>query len=235
MNDGIGESRKRQLRKEIPALQAEIQALYRSLDRKFNLHAADVPITFGFDETRLGAYTPPGGGREEGFYFSLLFVGFLSEDSLHRDDKLDLYRHEYAHYMQFHIEIPQEYQFQSGLHGSAWKYCCSLVGAAPSEYYRFGKGMERHDYEKALRNPWKNPHAALLDIAHRKREAEDSRNRMIRYRKGDTVIHPKFGTGTVEELEQMTGSVRLTIRFSDAVRKIDQKWLLRSNYKKRGS
>ena len=57
---------------------------------------------------------------------------------------------------------------------------------------------------------------------------------MIQYRKGDTVVHPKFGTGIVEDLEQMTGSVRLTIRFSDAVRKIDQKWLLRSNYKKRG-
>ena len=122
MEDDIIESRKQQLLKEIPALKAEILALYRSLDRKFGLHASDVPIEFGFDEARLGAYTPPGGGREEEFYFSLVFVGFLSRDSLHREDKLDLYKHEYAHYMQFHIEIPQEYQFKSGLHRSAWKY-----------------------------------------------------------------------------------------------------------------
>ena len=38
-------------------------------------------------------------------------------------------RHEYAHYMEHHITIPREYQWQPGLHGSAWKYCCSLVGA----------------------------------------------------------------------------------------------------------
>ena len=225
MDDLISESAKRQLRKEIPALKAEILALYRSLDRKFGLHAAEVPIEFGFDEERLGAYTSSGNGQEESFYFSLVFVGFLSRDSLHREDKLDLYKHEYAHYMQFHMDIPKEYRFR--------KYCCSLVGAAPSEYYRFGKGREKHDYEKALNNPWKNPHTALLDLAHRKREAEDSRNRTIRYRKGDIVVHPKFGPGTIEDLEQMTGSVRLTIRFPDAVRKIDQKWLLRSNYKKR--
>ena len=153
MDDLISESAKRQLRKEIPALKAEILALYRSLDRKFGLHAAEVPIEFGFDEERLGAYTSSGNGQEESFYFSLVFVGFLSRDSLHREDKLDLYKHEYAHYMQFHMDIPKEYRFRSGLHGSAWKYCCSLVGAAPSEYYRFGKGREKHDYEKALNNP----------------------------------------------------------------------------------
>ena len=50
MDDSISENAKRQLRKEIPALKAEILALYRSLDRKFGLHAAEVPIEFGFDE-----------------------------------------------------------------------------------------------------------------------------------------------------------------------------------------
>ena len=54
---------------------------------------------------------------------------------LKKEDRLDLYKHEYAHYMQYNFHIPSEYQWQHGTHGSAWKYCCSLVGAAPTPYY----------------------------------------------------------------------------------------------------
>ena len=46
------------------------------------------------------------------------------------------------------------------------------------------------------------------------------------------VTHPKFGEGTVEEIVQLSNSVRLHIRFADdEVKKIDQKWLLRSGHK----
>ncbi|MGN0362414.1 MAG: hypothetical protein ACI4ET_06190 [Bilifractor sp.] len=230
MDGDIDRISKKQLMDEIPALRAEIQALYRRLDRRFDLHGADVPMEFGFDGERLGAYTPALYGQKEQFYFSLLFIGYLHENALSKEDKLDLYKHEYAHYMQYHMDIPREYRFKGGIHGSAWMYCCSLVGAAPSAYYRFGAGREQHDYQNKLKDPWKNPHVTLLDTAHRKKEYENSRNRIPKYSRGDSVTHPKFGEGVVEEIEQMEGSVRLTIRFSDAVRKIDQKWLIRSQY-----
>lgn len=30
---------------------------------------------------------------------------------------MDLYKHEYAHYMQAHMKIPEKYQWQTGKHG----------------------------------------------------------------------------------------------------------------------
>ena len=52
---------------------------------------------------------------------------------------------------------PFKYSFagqhwQPGIHGSAWKYCCSLIGAAPTPYYKAGEGLIKHDYDKVL---WK--------------------------------------------------------------------------------
>ena len=73
------------------------------------------------------------------FIFSLLFIGYAVKNPLKKEDRLDLYKHEYAHYMQHNFHIPQEYQWQHGTHGSAWKYCCSLTGAAPTHIIRQGK------------------------------------------------------------------------------------------------
>ena len=54
----------------------------------------------------------------------------------------------------------------------------------------------------------------------------------IKFQVNDVVAHPKFGEGIVEEVVQLPNSVRLHIRFPDnEVRKIDQKWLLRSKHK----
>lgn len=54
----------------------------------------------------------------------------------------------------------------------------------------------------------------------------------IKFQVNDVVTHPKFGEGTVEEIVQLSNSVRLHIRFADdEVKKIDQKWLLRSGHK----
>ena len=61
----------RALQKEIPILTAEIQALYRDLDRKFHLNGANVPLTFGLDTDLLGSYTKAGINEEEYFHFSL--------------------------------------------------------------------------------------------------------------------------------------------------------------------
>ena len=61
-----------------------------------------------------------------------------------------------------------------------------------------------------------------------------TRDSVIQYEIGELVAHPKFGHGRVEKVEQKTGSVNLHIRFEDGVRKIDQKWLIRSKYQKKG-
>lgn len=91
---------------------AEIRFLYQKLDRQLGLNGARIPITFGFDTDRLGAYTPGFGQDEEEFHFSLLFIGYCVAKPLSKDDRMDLYKHEYAHYMQYNMDIPDKYNWQ---------------------------------------------------------------------------------------------------------------------------
>lgn len=225
---------KRVLEKETPILTAEIRALYKELDKKFHLRGAKVPITFGWEEDTLGAYTRAGDGEEEHFHFSLLFVGYGVDHPLSHEDRMDLYRHEYAHYMQYNMVIPKEYTWQSGTHGSGWKYCCCLVGAAPTPYYRAGEALMKKSYEKVLKNPIHDKTVPIRDTYRREREYQNQKNRVVQYQIGEQVEHPKFGMGVIEAIEQMAGSVRLSIRFGDEVKSIDQKWLLRTRYQKKG-
>lgn len=222
------------LEKEIPILTAQISKLYGELDRKFHLNAAKVPITFGWDKDLLGSYTRAGNGEKEHFHFSLFFVGYAVEKPLSKEDRMDLYKHEYAHYMQYNMEIPKQYDWQPGIHGSAWKYCCSLVGAAPTPYYRAGEALLKQDYDKVLKNPIHDKTIPTRDTYRREREYQESKNSVVQYQIGETVSHPKFGEGSVEDIQQLSGSVRLHIRFKDELKVIDQKWLLRTKYHKKG-
>lgn len=219
-----------QLQKEIPIITAHIRAVYAELDKKFRLNSANIPITFGFDKDLLGSYTQAGNGKKEHFHFSLYFVGYSVEHPLTKEDRLDLYKHEYAHYMQYNYEIPKEYEWQPGIHGSAWKYCCSLVGAAPTPYYKAGEALMEHNYEKALKNPIHDKTIPIRDTYRREKKYQNDKNRIVQYEVGDTVDHPKFGPGTIEKIEQLAGSVRLHIRFGEDVKVIDQKWLLKTKY-----
>lgn len=220
------------LQREIPILTAQIQALYAELDKKFHLNGASIPITFGFDKDLLGSYTQAGNGKKEHFHFSLYFVGYSVEHPLSKEDRLDLYKHEYAHYMQYNYAIPKQYEWQPGIHGSAWKYCCSLVGAAPTPYYKAGEALLKHNYDKVLKNPIHDKTVSLRDNYRRERKYQESKNSIIQYEIGEIVNHPKFGEGCIENIEQLSGSVRLHIRFGEEVKVIDQKWLLRTKYQK---
>lgn len=221
------------LQKEPPILTAQIRALYRELDKKLHLRGAQIPITFGYETDTLGSYTRAGHGEKEHFHFSLLFVGYGVKNPLTKDDRTDLYKHEYAHYMEQHITIPKEYQWQHGIHGSAWKYCCSLVGAVPTPYYRAGEALMKHDYDKKLKNPIHDKTAAIRDTYRRQQEYKKERDSTIQCTKGEKILHPKFGEGYIEEIEQTTGSVSLHIRFGENIKVIDQKWLLRTKYQKK--
>lgn len=223
----------RALQKEIPVLTAQIRALYGKLDRQYHLQGAKVPITFGFETDSLGSYTRKSRDGEEQFHFSLLFVGYGVQHPLKKSDREDLYLHEYAHYMQHQIEIPKQYQWQSGTHGSAWKYCCSLIGAAPTPYYRAGEALMQHDYHKVLKNPIHDRSVAMRDTHRREMEYRKQKNREVQFQVGDEIVHPKFGAGCIARIEQMTGSVRLHVQFGGECKVIDQKWLLRTQYQKK--
>ena len=222
----------RNLEKEIPILTAQIRALYKELDKKFHLRGGQIPITFGYEKDLLGSYTREGRGEKEHFHFSLLFVGNGVKNPLGKEDRIDLYKHEYAHYMQYNMEIPKEYTWQTGTHGSAWKYCCALVGAVPTPYYRAGEALMKQDYKKVLKNSIHDKSNPLRDNYRREQAYQDSKNRIVQFEVGEEIKHPKFGMGSVEKIEQLSGAVRLHIRFAQDVKIIDQKWLLRTKYQK---
>ena len=211
---------------------AEIRFLYQKLDRQLGLNGARVPITFGFDTDRLGAYTPGFGQDEEEFHFSLLFIGYCVTKPLSKDDRIDLYKHEYAHYMQYNMDIPDKYNWQPGIHGSAWKYCCSLIGAAPTPYYKAGEGLIKHDYDKVLKKKITDKSIPIRDTYSREQEYRKKKNSTVKFNINDDINHPKFGKGTIEHIEQLEGSVRLHVRFGEDLKKIDQKWLLQAGMKK---
>lgn len=214
---------------------AEIRFLYQKLDRQLGLNGARVPITFGFDTDRLGAYTPGFGQDEEEFHFSLLFIGYCVTKPLSKDDRMDLYKHEYAHYMQYNMDIPDKYNWQPGIHGSAWKYCCSLIGASPTPYYKAGEGLIKHDYDKVLKKKITDKSIPIRDTYSREQEYRKKKNSTVKFNINDDVNHPKFGKGTIEHIEQLEGSVRLHVRFGEDLKKIDQKWLLQAGMKKAGA
>lgn len=221
------------LHDEEPVLRAEITALYSVLDHKLDLHGAEVPITFGMDEKVLGSYMPPSYDEEEHFQFSLFFIGFCMNGQISKQDRINLYKHEYAHYMNRHISIPDKYNWQPGVHGSAWKYCCSLIGAIPADYYIEDSSIKKIDYESVLERPSiDHKQVQMLDTYRTQRAIKNMENAKIKYEIGDTVTHPKFGEGTVQEIEKQPSSVRLHILFGEELKVIDQKWLVKTEYKK---
>lgn len=234
MNFNVDTELIRTLQKEIPILTAQIRALYEELDRKLRLCGAKVPITFGFEQDLLGSYTQAGIGEQEHFHFSLLFAGYAVAHPLSKEERMDLYKHEYAHYMQYNMPIPKEYTFKPGIHGSAWKYCCSLIGAVPTPYYKAGEALMHHDYDKVLTNPIHDKTVSMRDNYRRERTYQNSKNSVVQYKVGEIVKHPKFGEGNIEAIEPQEGAVRLRIRFGEDVKVIDQKWLLKTKYQKHG-
>ena len=221
---------RQRLQKEIPILRALIQNLYEELDRKLHLNGAKVPITFGFDTDTLGSYTRRSAHEKEHFHFSLLFIAYGVKNPLSKEDRIDLFKHEYAHYMQYNMQIPEKYKWQAGTHGSAWKYCCSLIGAAPTPYYKAGEALMNHDYDKVLKNRIHDKSVPVRDTYQQLKTAQKKKDEVVQYKLGDAVTHPKFGHGIVEKINQRSGGVHLHIRFNGEVKCIDQKWLSRKKY-----
>lgn len=223
---------KEELEALIPELSKEtnlhttfIRSLYRKFDRKLGLYGGELPITFGYETETLGSFTARSEHEDEQFHFSLAFIGYALKNPMSKEDRLDLYKHEYAHYMVEHVSIPEEYAKDRTPHGSAWKYCCSLIGAAPGQGYFPGKGNEKHDYKKALEKKPVYTDTGLANYRLRKEQEKES-NKTVRFLTGDTIKHPKFGTGTIIKIDATGPSVRLICDFNGAEKAIDQKWYL---------
>ena len=168
--------------------------------------------------------------EKEHFHFSLLFIAYGVKNPLSKEDRIDLFKHEYAHYMQYNMQIPEKYKWQAGTHGSAWKYCCSLIGAAPTPYYKAGEALMNHDYDKVLKNRIHDKSVPVRDTYQQLKTAQKKKDEVVQYKLGDAVTHPKFGHGIVEKINQRSGGVHLHIRFDGEVKCIDQKWLSRKKY-----
>lgn len=221
------------LEKEIPIITADIRSIYKKLDKKFHLQSARIPIEFSYDQEQLGAYTPASINTEEHFTFSLLFIGYAMPNPLSREDRVDLYLHEYAHFMCAHMEIPSQYRWQVGKHGSAWKYCCSLIGAVPTEFYKAGEALLPKNYDSMVKKT--RTKASVLQDQYRMEQAyRKSKGEKIHFRLEQEITHPAYGKGIIREIIPGNGNVRLAIDFPAGRKMIDQQWLYRQNFHKKG-
>ena len=105
-----------------------IREAIRHLDEKTGLSGAELPIRFDNHDRALGWYECEGIRR---FGFKRRF--FLS--SVIKDcEKIDLIRHEYAHFIvdATHLERYFEQDSRRTSHGDCWKFACRWVGAMPT-------------------------------------------------------------------------------------------------------
>lgn len=221
------------LHNEAPILEREIRSLFSALDKKTGLNGATLPIEFVLDEKVLGAYVPKHMDEPEHFNFSLLFIGYALNEQITREERDELYKHEYAHYMTHYINVPKEFTFKAGVHGSAFIYCCSIIGANPDDSFTPGQKRTNIDYE-ALLTKKKVDHntVRLLDQHQQEKQYQANKNRQVKYQPGDVITHPKFGNGTIKSIEQLDGSVRLNVEFPIGLKAIDQAWLEKQKFKK---
>lgn len=110
---------------------------------------------------------------------------------------IDVIRHEYAHY---YADVV--YGYNHG-HGSLFKAACRIVGANPSTYY-----------------------SRAFETSARKREEWDARVYDSKVLKGQVVLHPQFGEGTVLSVDNLRDTALLRIDFGKyGTRIIDETWL----------
>lgn len=105
-----------------------IREAIRHLDEKTGLSGAELPIRFDNHDRALGWYEYEG-IRKFGFKRSF-FLSSVIKDC----EKIDLVRHEYAHYIvdATHLERYFVHGSRRTSHGDCWKFASRLVGAMPT-------------------------------------------------------------------------------------------------------
>ncbi len=167
---------------------ARIRAELKRLDKITGLKGAELPIKFGNTKHTLGRFCCRDKDSLE-FYFSNYY---FSDDNFPVEGKLDVIRHEYAHYYDYILN-----GYSS--HGANWKRCCRIVGASPSRLFnqeRANSILERREKER-LKNL----------------ELDD------KYCAGKTIVHPRFGCGTIKRIDGSGLSRIALVDFQNGVTK----------------
>jgi len=140
----------------------------KRMDGITGLHGAELPIRFGNARSRLGYFSCEDAGS--------LFFGFSNyyfmDPMLPVEEKLDVIRHEYAHYYDYMLH-------GSSSHGPLWKKCCREVGALPIRCFSRKRAdiiMEQHE-----------------------REAQTN-TEYDRITVGTEIAHAVFGKGVIDEI-----------------------------------
>ncbi|MDO5155297.1 MAG: hypothetical protein Q4D51_04970 [Eubacteriales bacterium] len=199
-----------------------IRSLFHTLDTKFNLYGADLPVTLDYDTEIRGAYIPTSDSVIEGFSFSLLHIGYALKNSLSKEDRNELFKIEYAHYMAAHLPIPDEHKATENDPNRAWKYCYSLITTPNNTSKTKTATASVADAATELKAA---VHSNLNLLREVKRAKE---NRTIVFNIGDQITHPKYGEGIIENITQTSNSVQLTLRFGEETKIIDQQWIIKN-------
>lgn len=159
------------------------------LDARTGLRGAGLPVRFGNARCTLGVFSV----REDQPYFRFSNWWFQNPD-WPEECALDVIRHEYAHYMDWQL-------YGGSGHGTTWKQCCVMIGAAPVRLYQ----QEREEYYRDI---------------HRQQEEWGS------LRAGDLVRHPKFDLGKIREVAGEGPNRYAVIDFGvNGIRKLNLKWI----------
>jgi len=161
----------------------KIRAELKRLDDFTGLKGATLPIKFGKAKTSLAYFSPAKDNMH--FYFSNFY---FQDPEFPVEDKNDVIRHEYAHYMDYVI---------NGVcgHGVTWKMCCNRIGARPIRCYNI-KNSDRY-----------------LKL----HEAEDRENAELdKIKVGTPLTHPMYGKGTIISITGEGTSRLAVVIFPDA-------------------
>lgn len=168
----------------------------RRLDKITGLQGSVLQITFGNAKYTLGSFHIDVKTREPKKFHFSRF--YYNNPEWSNASALDTIRHEYAHYM--------DYMLHGNLgHGSTWKKCCCKVGASPTRLYS-------EEIEKIFKKQEEERKLSIKQIS--------------RFRLGDCIKHPKFGTGIIKSISGIPESPILDVKFSkNETKKLSAAWV----------
>lgn len=123
---------------------------------------------------------------------------YLEDPYLPEEVALDTIRHEYAHYADWII-------YRNIGHGPTWKKCCGDINTPAIRLYK-----------PATAEHYRNMH----------RRSEERTRTCSAYTEGMTVVHEKYGTGTIRSVRDVKEDRMLEVVFEDgSIRTLSARWL----------
>ena len=87
-------------------------------------------------------------------------------------------------------------------HNSTWKICCNIVGASPLRHYL----------------PWHNEY-----LNNKNKEDERLNEALNTYNLQDVIVHPKYGKGTITDINDDALNRRAVVKFLDGEKTLNQR------------